>query len=141
MKHHLLILFALPLLFIAFQNSAEARGAKRYLAKESTIAMTNMKSAFIGWMDMVPDDWSLHGYESKAEWTSAIDQLNNFFQRQCQTKYLPGLTVTAAKSLGDEKPADSDLYIKFSDIKIDYDQYYLYLSIHFIDSKKMPKLQ
>lgn len=136
MKHCLLILFALPLFFIAFQNSAEARGAKRYLMKESSVDMANMKSVFIGWMDMAPDDWSIHGYENKAEWISTINQLNNFFQRQCQTKYLPGWTVTGAKDMGDEKPADGNLYIKFSDVKIDYDHYYLYLSIHFIDSKK-----
>jgi len=135
MKRHVVILLAVPLLCIAFQNSLEARGAKRYLTKESTVDMTAMNSVFLGWVDMVPDDWAVHGYNDKTEWAATINRLNNAFQRMCQTKFLPGRTITGSKEKGDENAGDSDLYIKFADVRIDYNKYYLYLSLHFIDRK------
>jgi hypothetical protein len=44
-----------------------------------------------------------------------------------------GRTITAAKDKGDENAAGNDLYIKFSDVRIESDNYQLILSIHFID--------
>jgi hypothetical protein len=113
---------------------------KRYLTKETTVDMKNMNRIFLGWVDMVPEDWAVHGYTNKAGWAAAIDSVNNAFQRLCQTKYLPGHTVTGAKEKGDENAAGNDLYIKFSDVRIDYDNYHLYLSIHFIDPKTNSEL-
>jgi hypothetical protein len=135
MKRRVFILLAVPLLLAAFQNSLEARGAKRYLTKESAADMTGMNRVYLGWIDMVPDDWAIHKYSDKTEWASQINILNNYLQRMCQTKYLPGRTVTGSKEKGDENPGDSDLYIKFSDVRIVYDDYYLYVSLHFIDPK------
>ena len=48
---------------------------------------------------------------------------------------VPGRTVGAAKEKSDDNAAGYDLYIKFADVRIDYDDYYLYASIHFIDPK------
>ena len=123
------------LLCVGFQSSLEARGAKRYLKKESTVDMSAMKSVFLGWVDMVPKDWAVHGYSDEGEWDSAINRLNNAFQRLSQTKWLSGRTVSGAKDRKDDNAAGQDLFIKFSDVRVDYDNYLLHLSIHFIDPK------
>jgi hypothetical protein len=49
--------------------------------------------------------------------------------------YLPGRTIVAAKDKGEDITTGCDLYIKFSDVYVDYDHYHLVLSIHFIDPK------
>lgn len=130
------VVMGVLLSIIVLPPCAEARHkVKRYLTKETTVDMKDMNRIFLGWVDMVPDDWGVHGYASKAEWAGAINMLNNGFQRFCQTKYLPGRTVTGAKEKGDENAAGNDLYIKFSDVRVDYDDYHLFLSVHFIDPK------
>jgi hypothetical protein len=48
---------------------------------------------------------------------------------------VPGRVLTAAKDKGDENAAGNDLYLKFSDVRVDYNNYHLILSIHFIDPK------
>jgi hypothetical protein len=113
----------------------EARGARRYLRKESTVDMSAKKNVFLGWVDMVPADWVVHGYSDEAGWDSAIDRLNVVFQRLSQSKWLSGRTVVGAQDSKDVNVAGQDLYIKFSDVRVDYDNYLLYLSIHFIDPK------
>ena len=124
----LLACFGLP-------SSLEARGPKRYLNKESTVGMSAMKNVFLGWVDLRPDDWAVHEYDTKLEWAAVINTLNHSFQGLCATKWLRGRTVTGAKDQADENAAGKDLYIRFSDVRIDYDNYLLYLSIHFIDPK------
>jgi len=123
---------ALLLLFISLPASLEARHkVPRYLNKESTVDMSNMNHIFIGWVDLGADDWALHGYESKAEWADIIGSLNSSFSRNL----VPGRTIIAAKTKEDENASGNDLYIKFSDVRVDYDNYHLILSIHFIDPK------
>jgi len=135
------VVVAVLLSSIMFPSYLEARHkVKRYLTKESAVDMKGMNRIFLGWVDMVPDDWAVHGYASKAEWAGAINTLNNAFQRLCQTTYLPGRTVTGAKEKGDENATGNDLYIKFSDVRVDYDHYHLYLSVHFIDPKTNSEL-
>jgi hypothetical protein len=97
--------------------------------------MSAMRSVFLGWVDMVPEDWAVHGYSDEGEWDSAINRLNNAFQRLSQTKWLSGRTVSGAKDRKDDNAAGQDLFIKFSDVRVDYDNYLLHLSIHFIDPK------
>ena len=123
---------ALLLLFISLPASLEARHkVPRYLNKESTVDMSTMNRIFIGWVDLGADDWALHGYESKAEWADIIGSLNSSFSRNL----VPGRTIIAAKTKEDENTSGNDLYIKFSDVRVDYDNYHLILSIHFIDPK------
>jgi hypothetical protein len=131
------VVMGVLLSIIVLPPCAEARRheVKRYLTKESTVDMKDMKRIFVGWVDMVPDAWAGYGYSSKAEWASVIKNLNTAFQGLCGSKYLPGRTVAGAKEKGDENAAGNDLYIKFSDVGIDYNYYHLYLSIHFIDPK------
>ena len=102
--------------------------------------MAAAKSVFLGWVDMVPDNWAVHECSDKAEWEGAINRLNNAFQRLCETKWLSGRTVVGAKNKGDENAAGNDLYVKFSDVRIDYNNYHLILSIHFIDPKTNTEL-
>ncbi len=133
MKHA--ILLAALITFGGLQSSLEARGAKRFLKKESAADLVPMTKVFIGWVDLEPEDWALHGYGDKKEWSELIVTLNRALLRLCQTKYLRGRTVVAAQDASDTNAAAHDLYIKFSDVRIDYNRYYLYLSIQFIDPK------
>jgi hypothetical protein len=48
---------------------------------------------------------------------------------------LSGRKIVGARSNGDENATENDLYIKFLDVRIDYVNYQLILSIHFIDAK------
>jgi hypothetical protein len=123
---------ALLLLCVSLPASLEARHkVPRYLNKESTVDMSNMNHIFIGWVDLGADDWALHGYESKADWADIIGSLNSSFARNL----VPGRTIIAAKDKADENATGNDLYIKFSDVRVDYNNYHLILSVHFIDPK------
>jgi hypothetical protein len=66
---------------------------------------------------------------------TAINRLNNAFQRLASTQYLTGRTIVGAKDAADVNAAGHDLYVRFSDVRVDYDHYLLHLSIHFIDPK------
>ncbi len=102
--------------------------------------MSNMNRVFVGWVDLEPDAWALYGFANKTEWTNIIGSLNATFARSLQVSYLPGRTITAAKDKADENAARNDLYIKFSDVRVDYNNYHLILSIHFIDPKTNTEL-
>ncbi|MGA2004177.1 MAG: hypothetical protein ABSG70_12385 [Terriglobales bacterium] len=117
----------LLLLCISFPSSLAARG------KETSVDMRNMNHIFLGWIDLDPEKFLDLGY-SKGEWTEVIGAANSLFQRNCQSRYLPDRTITAAKDKGDENAAGNDLSIKFSDVSFDT-SYRLHLSIHFIDPK------
>ena len=124
----LTIAAALLLLCVSLPASLEARHkVPRYLTKESTIDMSNMNHIFIGWVDLGAD----YGYESKADWADIIGSLNSSFARNL----VPGRTIIAAKDKADENATGNDLYVKFSDVRVDYNNYHLILSIHFIDPK------
>jgi hypothetical protein len=131
----------LLLLCIFFPTSLAARHrVPRYLNKESSIDMNNMHHVFVGWIDLEPDAWALYGFASKTDWTNIIGSLNATFARSLQVTYLPGRTITAAKDAADENATGNDLYIKFSDVRVDYNNYHLILSIHFIDPKTNTEL-
>jgi hypothetical protein len=134
------ILIAIVAALMVSQVGLDAGRPKRYLTKESTADMTAAKSVFIGWVDLGLDDWGVHGYSTKPEWATAVDRLNNVLQRMSQTDWLPGRTVVGAKDLSDQNASAYDLQVRFSDVKIDYNTYQLYLSIHFIDPKTNAEL-
>ena len=54
---------ALLLLCFLLPTALEARGAKRYLKKESTVDMKSMNHIFLGWVDLNPDSWVLYQHE------------------------------------------------------------------------------
>jgi hypothetical protein len=108
------------------------RGAKLYPDKETTADMSGKNKIFLGWVDMKEDDYAVHGYPTKEIWAAKIVEMNAEFIRLCQMK-LTGKTVVAAKNKGDVNAAGYDLYIKFTDVVIDYSHYHLYLAMHFID--------
>jgi hypothetical protein len=138
MKHkkQMIVTVILLLLCICFPASLAARHkVPRYLNKESTVDMSHMNHVFVGWVDLNPDAWALYDFRSKADWTEDIAFLNGGFLRDLQATYLHGRTVTAAKDKADENTSGNDLYIKFSDVQVDYDKEHLVLSIHFIDPK------
>ncbi len=130
-----LVLTALVSIALTQPCLAGRRGAKLYKNKETAADMTQIKRVFLGWADFRAEDYSAHGYSSKSEWTTAEASFNAELKRLCQTKYLDGKTVTAASEPGDERAGDADLIIKFSRVRPDYNNYHLYLTIHFVDAK------
>ena len=143
-------MFAMFFLLAFPTPSLAGHGVPRYLNKETTPDMTSMNNIFVGWVNLNPDEWVLYRHDdtsgilrggnnasawSKADWIDAINSLNSLFQQRCQSQYLSGRKIAGAKSNGDENTMGSDLYIKFSDVRIDYINYQLILSIHFIDPK------
>ncbi len=143
MKHmkQLTLAVTLLLLCISFPASLAARHkVPRYLNKESSVDMSNMNHIFLGWVDLEPDAWALYDYKSKADWADVIASLNADFARTLQATYLHGRTISAAKDKADENAVGNDLYIKFSDVRIENDRDHLILSIHFIDPKTNAEL-
>lgn len=104
--------------------------------------MSRMDRIFVGWVDLDPDAWALYDDDvrSKTEWIEIIASLNANFVRTLQVTYLPGRTITSARDKSDEDAVSNDLYIKFSKAQVDYDNYHLILSIHFIDPKTNTEL-
>jgi hypothetical protein len=126
----------LLLLCISFPTSLVARHkVPRYLKKETSVDMSKMDHIFLGWVDLEPEAWALYDFRSKADWNDAIASLNADFARGLQVTYLHGRIITAARDKADENASGNDLYIKFSDVRVDYDNEHLILAIHFIDPK------
>jgi hypothetical protein len=119
---------------LGFAPSLEARHRKVTMTKESAADMSSMRKIFLGWVGLPADDWKRLEYGGKEEWVAVINRLNRAFQQDFSAN-LTGRTVTAAKSSADQDAAGQDLAIKFSDARIDYDNYLLYVSIHFLDPK------
>ena len=121
---------------IAFpaQVMAGRHSVKRYLTKETTVDMSKMNRIFIGWVDMHEEGWAAipQGYSSKQEWADVIASLNN---SQIIASNLNGHALVFAKNKDDEGAKDCDLYVKFTDVVVDYNDYHLILAIHFIDPK------
>jgi len=136
----LLVIAALMVPF-GLQYSLQARGHRRhppparYLYKESTVDMSARQNIFLGWVDIAPEDWARYGYADKGEWERTISRLNMESQSLCHAQWLAGRTIVGAKDRRDENAAGQDLHIRFADVRLDYDNYLLYLSIHFVDPK------
>jgi hypothetical protein len=128
------VLFSLCLALPA-SMMADRHSVKVYPYKETPVDMRNMNRIFVGWVDLGPDEWAEHGYNTKTEWVNIINALNTLFADNLKTRYLYGKTVVTAKDEHDTDATGYDLYIKFSDVLVDYDNYHLILSIHFIDPK------
>lgn len=135
MRRQLFVVFLLVCMGVQPGLAARRRGAKLYPGKETTADMRGMNRIFLGWIDMKEDAWALYGYSSKEEWASMVTGLNSQFLGLCQNKLLGGKTVVGARDKGDEDAGGYNLYIRFSDVRIDYSKYHLYLSIHFIDPR------
>ena len=117
------------------QTAAGRHSVKRYLTKETTVDMSKMNRIFVGWVDMHEDDYGAHGYSNKQDWVDVINSLNSSLNSNLISNYLAGRTLVPAKNKDDENAQDCDLYVKFTDVRVDYDNYHLILAIHFIDPK------
>lgn len=120
---------------IPTHSFAMRHSVPRYLDKETAPDMSKMNNICVGWVDLGADDWGAHGYSTKTEWTNIIESLNASFISNMKATYLPGKTIIAAKGSEDNKPSGCDLIVRFSDVRVDYNEYHLFLSIHFIDPK------
>ena len=132
MRKQLFVVFLLVCMGVQPSLAARRRGAKLYPDKETTADMSGKSKIFVGWVDMNEGDYATHGYPSKEVWAGKIQEINGELLRLCQLK-LAGKTVVGAKNKDDVNAAGNDLYIKFTDVKIDYSHYHIYLAIHFID--------
>jgi len=101
--------------------------------------MSKMNRVFVGWVDMHEEGWAAipQGYSSKQEWADVIASLNN---SHVIASNLNGHTLVFAKNKDDEDAKDCDLYVKFTDVVVDYNNYHLILAIHFIDPKTNQEL-
>ena len=129
----------LTALLLCFTFSTPAFAARHkvpvFSNKETTVNMSKMNRIFIGWVDLHADDWGAHGYTSKQDWVDVIASLNASFISNLIADDLAGRTLVAAKGPDDENAKDCDLYVKFTDVHVNYDNYHLILAIHFIDPK------
>ena len=132
MKRQLFVVFLLVCMGVQPSLAVRRRGAKLYPDKETTADMSGKSKIFVGWVDMNEGDYAAHDYPSKEVWAGKILEINAELLRLCQVK-LTGKTVVGAKNKDDMNAAGNDLYIKFTDVKIDYSHYHVYLAIHFID--------
>jgi len=107
--------------------------------KKPAVDMSNMKTIFVGWVNLDPDTYRVLDYDTKAEWAEVINEFNAYFQDQLKTNYLAGRTLTMAKNKDDENAAGNDLYIKFTDASEDKG-YRLHIAVHFIDPKTNTEL-
>jgi hypothetical protein len=126
------VIFAVLFSFcLAFPKPMMAHRNKvpEYKNKETTVDLSNKKRIFVGWIDLPTEEGAPSGYE-KADWTALMAGLN-----QSLSSCVADRTVTAAKSKDDVNAAGNDLYIKFQDVRIDYEHYHLIIGIHFIDPK------
>ena len=132
MRRQLFVVFLLVCMGVQPSLAVRRRGAKLYPDKETTAEMSGKSKIFVGWVDMNEGDYAAHSYPSKEVWAGKILEINAELLRLCQVK-LVGKTVVGAKNKDDVNVAGNDLYIKFTDVKIDYSHYHVYLAIHFID--------
>jgi hypothetical protein len=118
----------LLLLCIASPTAMEAG------SKKPTVDMGNMKTIFVGWIDVDPEEYRLLGYSTKEDWLKDVEKANAYFQGDLKSRFPVGRTLTMAKNRDDVNAAGNDLYIKFTDVTEDKG-YRLHLAIHFIDLK------
>ena len=128
------VLFSLCLAFPT-PSLAGRHSVPRFLNKETTPDMTSMNNVCVGWVDLDADSWGALGYTTNTEWVEVIESLNASFSSNLKTTYLPGKTIIAATGPGDHKMAGCNVAVRFSDVRIDYNEYHLFLSIHFINPK------
>jgi len=130
------VLLSLSILIVFFLMGSTILPAKAGHAPEDTTGQLNSyNKIFFGWVDFDKNLWSLYGYSSMEDWSNVIDQLNNVLQASCKTQHLSKKSIKGAVKKDDKGYAGNDLYLEFSDVKIDYDNYHLYLAIDFIDAK------
>jgi len=118
------------LLCIAYSTSVSVEAG----TKKPTVDMSNMKTIFVGWVDVDPEEFGLLNYGTKEDWVRDITRANAHFQGNLKSEFPVGRTVTMAKNRDDVNTAGNDLYIKFTDATIDKG-YRLHMAIHFIDLK------
>jgi hypothetical protein len=123
---------ALLSLFLVLMTLPTALPAKE---KAKPVDMKNIKTVFIGWVDIDPADYHKQGYSTKEEYAKVIKGANFTFQNHCKgLQGFAGRTVTGATDRGDAGASGSDLYVKFSDVKYDHG-YQLHIAVHFLDPK------
>jgi len=124
-----MVVVALLLLCVAVPGSLMAKEKE----KAKPVDMKDINRIFVGWVDIDPEDWKMQGYGTKQDWLDVISSANEGFQTDL-TKALSGRTLTMAKNRDDVNTVGNDLYIKFSDAKVDK-KYRLHIAVHFIDPK------
>jgi hypothetical protein len=120
---------ALPLPVMALRHKV-----KEYNYKETSVDMSKMQRIFIGGINLPTEEGALYGYE-KADWIEMMAGLNQKLSRCVLDR-----DVTIAKDKDDVNTTGYDLYIKFQDVNIDYENYHLIVGIHFIDPKTNTKI-
>jgi hypothetical protein len=95
--------------------------------------LKSYKTLYLGWADLKEADYEMYGYETKDEWTTAINELNTkgiqlYISDLCKSK-----TIYVAKNNGDKPEIKEGLYIEFSKIGIMNQAEYLIVDFRLID--------
>ena len=117
----------LSIIFISFGSCV------KYYSKESNINLNKYKTIYVGWVDLHEENWGIHFYNSQEEWKTSINKLNSGFQVRLKNEFLTDKIIKSASYDKREPTEKNGLFIKFSNVKIDYNKYYLYMDLAFID--------
>jgi hypothetical protein len=120
------IIAVVVLIVIAFSTCVSQKTKK-------TVSLPKYKSVFIGWIDLNEKDWLRFNYANKEDWNRDAKRIVFTFLRNCEYKLSCG-EVHVAQNESDTDFGKADLYIKFTDAFVDWDNYYLYMTIHFIET-------
>ena len=97
------------------------------------VDLNRYSNIHIQWIDFAEKNWRVHGYDKIDDWKKDIEHLNRIFQENLENYWLAGKDVTFSKDKDSTNYPKDGLLVAFDDVYIDYDHYYLYLSIKFID--------
>jgi len=135
LRKSILFILCISIMFYLV-GSVEAKSSKKSSSfQDETIELNSYNRIFLGWIDLHKEHWALHGYRVLEAWSGVINRLNNVFQINCKIQHLTNKEISGALHMNDSGYKDKDLYLEFYDIRIDYNNYNLYLAIDFIDVK------
>lgn len=78
--------------------------------------LKNYQTVFIGWMDPKTSGADLKSmrYESEKDWIKYVNNLNSYFMPTQFSAWLHGKRIINAKTMDEEPPDGSQLYIRFN---------------------------
>lgn len=96
--------------------------------------ISKYSTVYIQWIDFREDYYAVLGYATKSEWVNDIQVLNDFYQQYCRMALFNNKeNVIIGRNENDREYPTKGLLLKLSDIRIDYDHYYLYAAINLVD--------
>ncbi|MHA1630048.1 MAG: hypothetical protein ACTSVS_07645 [Candidatus Heimdallarchaeota archaeon] len=98
-----------------------------------TIDLTKYNKIHVHWIDFREMYWRAHGYNNIDDWKNDIAYLNESFQMNLGQYWLAGKEVIFSENKDSKNYPPEGLLVTFDDVYIDYNNYYLHLSMKFTD--------